>query len=70
MQSQNPSVNITIYCEIRDNYNASVLISKEIILANSLINETYNLANAINGYFLPEEKNLEERIQKFKKIST
>ena len=56
MQYQNPSVNITIYCEIRDNYNASVLISKEIILANSLINETYNLANAINGYFLPEER--------------
>ena len=56
MQYQNPSVNITIYCEIRDNYNASVLISKEIILANSLINETYNLGNAINGYFLPEER--------------
>ena len=56
MQYQNPSVNITIYCEIRDNYNASILVSKEIMLANTLQNEAFNLAKAVQGYFLPEER--------------
>ena len=56
LQYQNPTVNITIYCEIRDNYKASILVSKEVILANSLQNETFNLASAVKGYFLTEER--------------
>ena len=56
MQYQDPKVNIIIYCEIRDNYNASILVSKEVVLANSLINETYGLDKAVLGYFLPEER--------------
>ena len=56
MQYQNPTVNITIYCEIRDNYHASITVSKEVILVNSLQNETFNLVKAVTGYFLPEER--------------
>ena len=56
LQYQEPSVNIVIYCEIRDNYNASILVSKEVTLANSLQSEVFNLVTAVQGYFLPEER--------------
>ena len=56
MQYQNPTVNIIIYCEIRDNYNASIIVSKEVVLANSLQDDTYTLEKAVLGYFLPEER--------------
>jgi hypothetical protein len=51
MQYQNPTVNIIIYCEIRDNYNATIKVSKEVVLANSLQDDTYNLEKAVLGYF-------------------
>ena len=55
-QYQNPTVNITIYCEIRDNYGASVKVSKEIILVNSIYNETYTSEYTVLNYFLDEER--------------
>ena len=51
---QNPSSNITIYCEIRDNYNATIIVNKDIVIANSLNNEIYTLEKAVVGYELPE----------------
>ena len=51
---QNPTSNITIYCEIRDNYNATIIINKDIVIANSLQSEIYTLAKAVVGYSLPE----------------
>ena len=53
---QFPSSNITIYCEIRDNYNASVLVTKDIIIANNFTDGTYTLTKAVKGYILPEER--------------
>ena len=53
---QNPTSNITIYCEIRDNYNATIMINKDIVIANSLNSGIYSLEKAIIGYELPEER--------------
>ena len=51
---QNNYSNITIYSEIRDNYNATIKVSKEIVIANSLSSGIYSLEKAVIGYELPE----------------
>ena len=47
---QNTSSNIIIYCEIRDNYNVTIIENK----ANSLNNEIYTLEKAVVWKELPE----------------
>ena len=51
---QDPSSTIIIYCEIRDNYNATITVTKEITVANSLTGGIYSLDKAVLGYYLPE----------------
>ena len=50
---QQPSTTITIYCEIRDNYNASITVNKTITLANQLANGVYTIEKAMSQYYLP-----------------
>ena len=50
---QQPTTKITVYCEIKDKFEASSITSYEITIANSLSNGYYTIANALNDYTLP-----------------
>lgn len=50
---QQPSNKITVYCEIRDQYNAVATTTTDIIISNSINNGIYSLSDALDGYVMP-----------------
>ena len=50
---------ITIYCEIKDNYDEKTIVSQRILIVKDYSSNIYTIKNAFSNYYIPNNPNIE-----------